>query len=808
MRRRFVKRFQRILLPVLLLLLVPGIVAAAGPTIDPVVRLWQPTGMLVLDGRIFLGTNDGGVLVWSENDPETATRWLANSELSSAAITDLSWTGRHLWIATADGGMTRVTDPAGAPLFDLYVNSLRTSGVSAVAGTVIEDKERVWYGAVGEGLGEIIGDVPGALYTAAGDGMLSDDIRDLAVHDGTLFIATALGVSRFANGVFTDTNGGLTNTDTRVLTVGGGDLYLGGADDVFRWDATAESWVLLGAVVLPVQDMVVHAGDLYVLLERSGGPNRLYRWDGTAFVELARPAVRNTALAAGTELWVAGWEAAPGMVNNQTFPLIRARYEPGDTYTIWPTFEIPVQQPSGVAFGLDGTIWVSDNLARSFVNRDDTGSWRGVYETAATSADSSGLIDYGGNMQFLVAGTDGLIWTGQLGGGVLRHDPATWHTDPVVVDNSGLISPRVINGVAHPDGPVIFLFDSEDTPLGTPPYVLVQVLVDTEHWRNPDNWATPAVADVGGLRVEDALVTRRDIIWLAAQGSGGGVVRWDVNGPDAGPDDPLTWTDLTDDDWSVRIDDFEGTSFDPLAAKALALDASGTIWVGGNGLVGMDYDEVTKIDRTVGAFGARTLDEEGLITSTVIDVGVDRHGYVWAVTSAGLNRVRPVRGGYEFDAWFDVVTYSVIPDLGILYSPSRVSDLPGVSTAFARLVTDAAGQRVLLSSSRGVALIDVGDRVGGGAEDGGGLYLYPNPWHPGADPRLAVGGIPAGADEPLNVGIYTLEGQLVYQDEEVRLEQGFWSGSNRVGNPITTGMYVVRVRWRDNDIMRTLAVVR
>jgi len=61
---------------------------------------------------------------------------ITSSILSSTAITDLAWTGRHLWVATADGGMTRVADPAGAPVFDLYANSLRSANVTAVAGLV------------------------------------------------------------------------------------------------------------------------------------------------------------------------------------------------------------------------------------------------------------------------------------------------------------------------------------------------------------------------------------------------------------------------------------------------------------------------------------------------------------------------------------------------------------------------------------------------------------------------------------------------------------------------------------------------
>lgn len=803
MRTRILIRHRPWVAVLLLALLAPATAPGAGPDFEPLVRLRLPTSLLAHDGNVYCGTADGGVLVWSEDEPDASWRWLAGSELSSAAITDLYWTGSYLWVATGDAGMTRVADPAGAPRFDLYANSLRSAAVTAVAGTVVDGVERVWYGAVGEGLGEIIGDQPGALYTAASDGLVSDVITDLAWHEGVLFVATAAGVSRFADNVFTDTNQGLGDLDVRVLGSIGGELYLGGADGVYMWSDGFDAWQLQGDVGLPVENLAFHEGYLYAATERSGGQYFLYRWTGTAFGAMPTPAARTPVMAGGRDLWMAGWKPADGMPEHWTWPLFRARQEAGDTYSIWDTDEITVPSPSGAAFDADGRLWLGDFTAETLALRQDDGLWRGVYETADSATDSSGLINHGGNLLFVAPGADGTLWSGQLGAGVLRHDPLSWHMDVVVTDNSGLGSGRVINGVPHPDGSILFMFDNKDFS-----GILLQVLTDPEHWRNPDNWATPSLLDIGGSAVLDALVVRNDIIWLAVQGTGGGVVRWDVNGPDAGPDDPLTWTDDTDDDWSYRVSNFPNTFLDPKEAAALALDASGNIWVGGNGLVGMSFNESSGALRTVAAVGGKTLDEEGLISSDVVDVAVDRHGYVWAVTSAGLNRVRVGAGGVELDAWFDVVTYSGTRDLGILYSPSRVSDLPGVSTAFSRLMADAAGERLVLSSSRGAAVIDVGDQVGGGASDGGGLYLYPNPWLPGEDDRLAVGGLPAGANEYLDVGIYTIEGQLVYRDDRVTLDQGFWSGSSRVGNPVTTGMYVVRVSWRGNQIMRTLAVVR
>lgn len=785
---------------------------AAGEELTPLVRLWQATSIEVVDGSVYCGTNDGGVLSWRESDPDNVEHLLAGTELTSAAIADISWTGRHLWIATGDGGMTRVADPGGAAVFDFFSTSLRTSAVSAVAGHVTAEVEKVWYGAVGQGLGEIIGNQPGALYTAETDGLISNDIRDLAVHEEALFVATPSGVSRFVGGVFTDEVAGLTDLDVRVLALdANGDLLAGGAGGVHRWDAPGETWVHLGDVGRTVVDLAVHGSEIYALGALVNTVATLHRWNTTAFEPVPRPRNAIEAIGAGSEFWLAGRYPAPGRINSVTFPMYRSRHDTGDTYTIWVTEESPVPQPMGVTFGADERIWVSDIQGQTFAARNGDGTWSGVYQFAADAPDSSGIINRGKPMLFMTTGVDGTIWTSQLGniaddtdfGGVMRHDPDSWHTDAILETNSGLAADRVINGVTHPDGPIIFLFDNDDNS-----DIKVQVLVEPGRWRDSSSWLTIPDEFIGGTRAVDALVERRDVLWLAIWGTGGGVLRWDINGLSAGPDDPLTWHDLTDDLWGPRINFFPGAPYDPEKVEALDMDASGTIWTGGNGLVGFRFDERFNEVTTVADFGAKTPDTDGLISSNVTDVAVDRNGYVWVVTAGGLNRVRPVGNGHAIDAWFDVVTYSANTDLGILYSPSRISSMTGVDHTASRLVASPAGDRLLLSSSRGVTVIEAGGPVGGGDEDGSGLYLYPNPWLPDGDVRLALGGIPADSNELLAVGVYNLEGQLVYRDDEVSLDTGFWSGNNRVGEPVTTGMYLVRVSWRGNTILRTLAVVR
>jgi len=129
-------------------------------------------------------------------------------------------------------------------------------------------------------------------------------------------------------------------------------------------------------------------------------------------------------------------------------------------------------------------------------------------------------------------------------------------------------------------------------------------------------------------------------------------------------------------------------------------------------------------------------------------------------------------------------------------------------------VADATGRRLLLSSDQGTVLLTVGS---GGGVDGApvelaGAYCYPNPWvaDTGSQTWLKIGGLPAGVSDaaPALVEIYDLQGELVYRDQGVTPETAFWSGANRMGNLVRTGMYVVRISWRGQDTALTLSVVR
>ena len=69
---------------------------------------------------------------------------------------------------------------------------------------------------------------------------------------------------------------------------------------------------------------------------------------------------------------------------------------------------------------------------------------------------------------------------------------------------------------------------------------------------------------------------------------------------------------------------------------------------------------------------------------------------------------------------------------------------------------------------------------------------------------VSGGGLTGGAA----VRIYTMSGQLVYSDDHVANDAGFWDGRNATEQAVASGLYLVRVSFGGRHAVRTLAVVR
>ncbi len=775
------------------LLLAAGAVAQT-VEMEQLLRARETSALLEHDGLVIGGLKNGGLVFWDVADPTNYERLTSGSELSGNNITDLAWTGRNVWVATMGGGLTRINDVAGNRQFRQYIGNLSSLNVNAVTGTLIGPSERVYYGTDGDGVGVITDGLSGAVYTAEQDGLIANTVTAVQMLDGDLFVGTPVGISRFANNFFTDQNAGLTSLEIHDLALDSdGQLLAGTEEGVFRWDTGSESWSLVGGDTAAAFALSTADGLIYVL----GTQVRVY--NGVSWQVLSRPVGITSAIHAGSRFWIGGLLGGGSGSEFVVRPAYIGRLGGGTSFDIFETDASQVLSAAGITFS-GGDPYVGGQAWQSVVSSRHNGAWDHLRYQAPTAENEGDRLSEGIILS-MATGPDGVVWTGLYAGtGLARTDPATGVTDLINPTNSGLQGKAVVNVVVHPDGQVITVHDWSNTEK-------VEILVDPDNWADAGNWMVlPRTGGLGeGPTVWDAVVQRRDVVWFAVEAVG--LVRWDINGDQAGPDDPLTWLDQSDDRWDEPLTGIFGSQLDLRVAFGLAVGTDGSIWAGGNGLVQFSYDEQTREATLLSSVPEKTSPLfEGLISGNVADITRDANGHIWVATAKGVNRVRGSGQDVAVDAYIDLANYFGNPVYGTLYSPNVIAPLPG--NQYRKITASADGKQILVSADQGVSLITVGGSGGGGGEVAENKpFLYPNPF----TGEVSGGGLKLGGligESTARVEIYNLDGQLVYADDRVTPETGFWVGTTRTGVDVASGLYAVRVVAGERIWTLTLAVVR
>ncbi|MFT5783880.1 MAG: hypothetical protein ACI9JE_001203, partial [Candidatus Krumholzibacteriia bacterium] len=766
-------------------------VSAQNVEFQPLMYARQTTALLEHDGLVIGGIAGGGLAFWDADDPTQVERLEAGTDLSGNDVTDLSWSGQHVWVATRGGGLTRIADVAGARTYRQYVSNLGSLEVNAVVGGILGSSERVFYGMNGEGVGQITDGLSGAIYTAEEDGLISNTVTSLAFFNGELFVASAVGVSRFRNNFFNDMNTGLTSLEVNDLNLDSdGNLLAATAVGVFVWNDGGETWSRLGNVSSPAFEISSAGGLTYA----RGGVLRVF--NGASWQTLSVPAGVTGAIYAGDDFWLGG---QAGNSSGSEFTERNAYVARLNGTSTFESFELRASQilnASGVCF-VGGNPYVGAQIWQAVISGKGT-DWTHYRYLSDTPENANKRLSEGIILS-MASGPNDLLWAGLYAGtGLARIEVLTGQVDLINPTNSGLLGRQIINVVVHPDGPVITMHDQENAEK-------VEILVDPDDWSDAGNWLTlPLDGGLGnGEDVWDAVVQRRDVIWFAVAGVG--VVRWDINGDAAGPNDPLTWLDQTDDRWDAPVTSVNGSPFDLTTAFGLEVDVDGSLWVGGNGLVQFEYDEFSRTATHVRSIGEKVNSSfAGLVSGSVSDVVRDFNGDIWAATTSGINRVRVSDGEVEIDSYIDLANYFANSNFPVLYSPNVIVGLPG--TTYKRMAVSADRRKVVVSADQGAGMITVSGAGSSAAPTVAESFVYPNPFHSDGQELLKLGGLASGA--LAHIEVYNLNGQLVYVDEEVTAETGFWSGNNRVGNAVTTGMYVVRVTSGGQSQTLSLAIVR
>jgi ligand-binding sensor domain-containing protein len=804
--RRFALRDGAHVALLLLVLLLPARAPAAEIGLEPIVTARRPTGLLIRGQQALVGLEEGGVLVYDRQDPSTYTRWLSDDRLASNRVTDLSYSGRHLWVATDDAGLTQIDLEGAEPAFRTFTN-LGGRQLTAVAGRVQQEREDVYYGVREGGVGVITNDLPGATYTAEEDGLVDDNVTALTFHRGELWIGTENGVSAFAGNVFLDRLDGLPNRWIRTFCSSGDSLLLAGTKSgVARWDSLEARWHSVGGMTFWIDSVTVDdQGGIWALVA-GDGTDRLMHWDGAQWNTMSLPTPYVRAIGWDDGLWAAGEERRPDMAPQVGHALLALRAD--ESWQTWVTDESLVRQVGGVSFGQDGTIWLAAQDGRA-VSWRGTSGWSHIDREATAENDATGLIGFGANIFAIRALADGEVWLSQRARGLLRYVPArvTGSDDlyeQVTTDTSPLRSDYVGRIVVHPRGPLLRLTENDG----------VEILLDPARWREESQWVhlPTGLPGLGGIWAYDCAVARDDLIWFAVEDVG--LVRWDLNGS-AGPQDALSWQNLVDDVWSAPITSFTGVTYSPGDTRGVAVSSDGTVWVGGSGgVVHFSYDALTGTATVLESYQARvSVDFPGLLTAGVHDLVLDGNGDVWIGLDAGLNRIRHEGGAATIDAYTDLTSF-LTQGFGSFYSTGIIIGLPHGNIGDLQVAPD--GRRLLVGTDQGAALLTVPQASAEQADPLSDLYLYPNPFRPGQGSRLKLGGIQADVEygsDGLPAGgarvvVYNLEGQQVARISYVESDQGFWDGSNLLGESVVSGLYVVKVSLESSTAVRTLAIVR
>ncbi len=760
--------------------------------------------LVEVSGELYGGLADGGIVVLATGDLAPVRRWTTGDGLSGQRIADLAWTGANLWVATRDGGLTRVTLAADGPVFR-QVTNIADLAVTAVTGTVRGETERVWYGTDGAGFGLVSNGLPGGTYTTTEDpGLVSDVITALALRGDDLVIGTDAGVSLLRDNLLTDWSGSLAGTNVGDLLAVADTVWAAADTGVYRRAPDDADWVPVGALGRAAAALAVQDDTLWCLAAAGAADLLLWRWDGAAWQPVTLPRDGAHALVSGSRLWVGG--TTPVTDDNMHAARAWVAGRSGDQWSQYLTDDPFFVNSDGAAVGSDGTLWLGGRQAEG-IAWGDGDTWQQVTRLASADNDSAGLFDDDGPILSVAAGPDGDVWFCQFqSGGVIHFDPRSDRFVHLDRTNSGLPDDRIVALQVHPAGPVLMCSDVSG----------VHVLVDPDRGHDPGAWLhlPTDAAGLGGGTVRDAVVVRPDRIAFAVENVG--VAFWDPNGLAGGAEDDLTWLETGDDQWA-RLDAAPAGSFYSFAGtRALAVADDGTVWAaGGSGLA-----HFRVLSFGAGSVGIEMLGEyhakrdpamPGLMQEGVSDVCVDGTGSAWICHDLGIERVD------EGSETTTIVPYTSVGDyfragLGVLYSPTIIAGLP--PGKFRETAVSPDGSRILVSGENGAVLVTVTAAM----EEGSALAsvrLYPNPFRPGRHAGLRVGGVVAPVQwgslaitGGVAVVIYDLEGQVVYRNDHVANDEPFWDGRNLAGDPAAPGVYLVRIAREGAVVVRQVSLVR
>lgn len=143
------------------------------------------------ENRLWLGTNDHGILLWNRSTGKTEPFWRdAEGQLPNPVVSMLKSKDGKLWVGTFNGGLYCMDGSRVRSYKEGAGNALASNNVWAL---VEDDKGRVWIASLGGGL-QCLEPLSGTFetYTSNNSALLENNVTSLCwVDNNTLFFGTA-----------------------------------------------------------------------------------------------------------------------------------------------------------------------------------------------------------------------------------------------------------------------------------------------------------------------------------------------------------------------------------------------------------------------------------------------------------------------------------------------------------------------------------------------------------------------------------------------------------------------------------------
>ncbi len=741
---------------------------------------------------------------------------------NASAVKRITCIGDSLWCAT-NGGilLIDVTDSTVTQ----YIDGLgfRSSRMSAVT---VDRNGSVWAGFVSDGvvrIDNIDSDPFVQQYSAARELLLSDSITALAAVGEDVYYGSTNGVAKFFDN-FHSREPGLTDELEGVLI---NDLFLRGDT---LWIGSENGVVLFDRNTL--FDTLFAIGPVYSLCEFGGyihcaGDSGALVYDGMEWLPL-RPSwtVNPLAIAAGggelicvsnerawrwTGAYWAGIDAG-GMktlfnekyrirwsnilttvaVDGRGTPWVggvlgnlnRGVYVAGYVDGQWQIKAPPLIAHNSIVrldIAPGSGVWVATSLfGISYLSND-----RAVQNYTAMrrddASDPARISNIYNNLAILYD-SRGYLWCNSMNFDLdmLKvNDPLETADDEwahfSIEEGGSITSNRFVRAMEDPAGNRWFLSDDEKQELQI--WGINIASADTTGWLSINPLTVP---EMEWGSVFDCAFSDQSV-YLALRDYG--VKEWVTGGFDW---ESLTFTE--DDTWRTVIGPTQ------LASKvlwAIEIDASGALWLAtSSGVVRYRSGVVDSLTKK------QSFSDEGLIGSIVYDLELDRYGAMWIATESGLNRITPDGTIEAF------TTEQQWKEMQFIYPSSVISPLPAATCTALRY--DAETNILWIGTSDGLASLDIAPPA---LEDIplSEMVLYPNPVHVArGDQVLRIWRISA----PVNVRVYTIEGELVHEASNVAEGDIAWDLLTLNGYSVRSGVYIVHIGNEQFSEVRKVAVIR